>query len=161
MNAKPLYILALALGTQACADKVTGPDDEYDPETHTSQSISVGQPAWPVPTLPPIQTQPTFWTCAAQAEGTFVDAAVQILVLETQALNTQDPFRQAVLFAEVARRKHQAKMALHFALTVCVDTYGPPRLFALPDENGNLVFQPFSVSVYHAYLVEKHLERRS
>lgn len=148
-----------ALALTACAENPTRPDDDYEPPVELArQDYSVYDPGWKLD-LPPVQVQPTFWTCAAEAEGVFVDAVAQILMLETRALQEQDPFRQAILFAEVERRKHEAKKALYFALEQCVARYGAPRLFALPDENGNLVFQSFSVAVYHAYLVEKHLER--
>jgi hypothetical protein len=143
----------------ACADS-TGPENESAlPQaagpTPTAAALYVAQPI----NLPPLQPRPTFWTCAAEAEGRFATAATQILVLELQALLEPDPFRRSVLLAEVERRKMDAKRALWFALTVCVDTYGSPRLFALPDASGNLVFMPFSVAVYHQYLVEKYLEK--
>jgi hypothetical protein len=158
LRTPPLALLA-AFALAACAENPTRPDVDYEPPVEqASQDYSVYDPGWKID-LPPLQVKPTFWTCAAQAEGIFVDAVAQILVLETRALQEPDPVRQAVLFAEVNRRKHEAKKALYFALEQCVATYGAPLLFALPDENGNLVFQPFSVAVYHAYLVEKHLER--
>ena len=155
----PTVALLAALALAGCAENPTRPDDDYEPPVEqASQDYSVYDPGWNLD-LPPVEVKPTFWTCAAQAEGIFVDAVAQILILETRALQEPDPIRQAILFAEVERRKHEAKKALYFALEQCVATYGAPRLFALPDENGNLVFQPFSVSVYHGYLVAKYLER--
>ena len=156
MKPTPFLVISLALTVQAC-------DDTAAPTTETAEltaGSSIAQYEYNPPTkFPPVQPKPTFWTCAAEAEGRFAAAATQILLLETQALLEPDPFRQAVLWAEVARRKMQAQSALYFALTVCVDTYGVPSLFALPDDSGNLVFMPFSVGVYHAYLVEKYLEK--
>jgi hypothetical protein len=155
-------MMALVVALPACVD-ITEPEDDAE-----SQLLVTSDPAPtaaalytynPPVQLPPIQPKPTFWTCAAAAEGTFATAATQILILEVQALTTQDPFQRAVLLAEVERRKFEAKKALYFALTVCVDTYGAPRFWAVPDESGNLVFMPFSVGAYHAYLVEKYLEK--
>jgi hypothetical protein len=156
MKPAPFLVFALALAVQAC-------DDIAAPTTETAEvtaESSIAQYEYNPPSkFPPVQPKPTFWTCAAEAEGRFAAAATQILLLETKALLEPDPFRQAVLWAEVARRKMEAQSALYLALTVCVDTYGAPFLFALPDESGNLVFMPFSVGVYHAYLVEKYLEK--
>jgi hypothetical protein len=163
MTRTTLVALALALTLPACSD-ITEPDSsaartDAIAAPHAANAIMPGYEVNPPTELPPVQVKPTFWTCAGQAEGRFVDAVARIFVLETRALQEQDPFRQAVLFAEVARLKHEAKKALWFALEQCVATYGPPLIFALPDENGNLVFQRFSVGVYHAYLVAKHLEK--
>jgi hypothetical protein len=162
MRFTPLYVLALVLALPAC-DSTTEPEEENRaraPDDVASATAKSPKYTYEPPfDLPPAERQPTFWTCAAQAEGRFVDAAVQILVLETRAFMETDPTRQAQLLEEVARRKGEAKSALHFALTVCVDTYGPPVLFALPDESGNLVVMPFTVSVYYKYLVNKHLEK--
>ena len=98
-------------------------------------------------------------SCAAPAEGRFVDAVSRILVLEARALATADPFRQAELLAEVAELKHEAKMALHFALTECARLYPLPPFFAVLDDNGNIVeIRRFTVGGYHAYLVERYLE---
>lgn len=158
-------ILALALTVQAC-DGITEPEDDFDAPQLTVQSdlMNATFPKYEVdpprvPELPPVERQPTFWTCAAEAEGQFAALVIRIIQLEVQALWEPDPYRQAVLLAEVARLKHEAKKALWFALEQCVATYGAPRLFALPDENGNLVFQPFSVGALHGYYVALHLEK--
>lgn len=160
MRPTALCAIALALTLPACADIAApeaGPSgsDAVAAATHTASATLPGYTYKPPVELPPLERKPTFWTCAGQAEGRFADAVVRILILETQALRTNDP----LLLAEVARLKHEAKMALNFALTQCVATYGQPSIFALPDANGNLVFQPFSVGAYHAYLVAKHLEK--
>lgn len=160
MRRTTLCALALAWTLPACSD-ITEPDDAgrtaVVAATHTANAAFPLFEVDPPLELPPVERAPTFWTCAAEAEARFAAALTRALVLEAQALSTADPFRQSVLLAEVARIRHEAQKALHFALTVCVDTYGAPRLFALPDANGNLVFQPFSVAVYHGYLVRKHL----
>ena len=67
--------------------------------------------------------------------------------------------RQAVMLAEVARRKDEAKKVLYFALTQCAAKYPVPYFFAIEDENGNLDIVRFTVGAYHAYLVAKHLEK--
>jgi hypothetical protein len=155
----PTVTLLAALALTACAENPTRPHDDYEPPAEqASLDYSVYDPGWTID-LPPLQVKPTFWTCAALAEGVFVDAVAQILILETRALQEPDPIRQAILFAEVERRKHEAKKALYFALEQCAATYGAPRWFAAYDDSGNVVLVPFSVGAYHAYLVEKHLER--
>jgi hypothetical protein len=154
-------MLGALLTTQACAE-VTDPAYD-DVATDVTASALANAPLQngglgPAINLPPLQPKPTFWTCAASAEGIFAAEATQILILEIRALTEPDPFRQSVMLAEVARRKHEAKKALYFALQQCVATYGAPRWFAVEDENGNLVLVPFTVGAYHAYLVEKYLE---
>jgi hypothetical protein len=154
-----LLAFALAAGAAGCADQTTGPDDDYDPETHTAEAISVADPS-PGFDLPPLRRITTFWGCAGQAEGVFVDAVIRIHQLEVQALTTHDPFKQAVLFFQIDQLKHQAKMALHFALTECVANYPLiPAFFAVRNANGDLELRRFTVAAYHQYLVEKHLER--
>jgi hypothetical protein len=159
MLRSPTVTLLAALALTGCAENPTRPDDDYDPPVEqASLDYSIYDPGWKLD-LPPLELKPTFWTCAAQAEGAFVDLVTRIIQLEARALQEADPFRQAVLFAEVDRLKHEAKKALYFALEQCVAQYGAPRWFATYDASGNLVLVPFSVGAYHAYLVEKHLQR--
>jgi hypothetical protein len=110
--------------------------------------------------LPPIQPRPTFWRCAGQCEGVFVDLVIRIHIDEARALMETDPQRQQVLLAQIAQQKHEAKKALLFCLTNCVDTYGAPRFMAVPDASarGGFRLEPFSLPGYHALLVARHLE---
>jgi hypothetical protein len=154
-----LCTLGLLLSAAAC-DSVTEP--VYDPSSAHTTAVAApaaSVTAQPAINLPPVQPQPTFWTCAATAEGTFAAEAVQILILEVRALSEPDPYRQAVMLAEVARRKDEAKKVLYFALTQCAAKYPVPYFFAIEDENGNLDIVRFTVGAYHAYLVAKHLEK--
>jgi hypothetical protein len=111
--------------------------------------------------LPPIQRRPTFWTCAGQCEGVFIDLAIRIHVDEARALNETNPQRQQVLFAQIAQRKHEAKQALLTCLSTCVDTYGVPPFMAVPDASapGGFRVERFSLLGYHAMLVARHLEK--
>lgn len=156
-----LCMLGVALTAAAC-DSVTEPAYEQSSPDEVASAIEPALGPNGVTAaikLPPVQPAKSFWTCAGEAEGRFASEATQILILEIRALTEPDPYRQSVMLAEVARRKHEAKKALYFALQQCVATYGAPPFFAIVDENGNLVaIEPFTVGAYHAYLVEKHLE---
>lgn len=152
----PLVALVLALAFAAC-DR---PPLEPEPDEILRRPVVAN--AWEIPEppdVPPLERAPTFWTCAGKAEGQFADAVARIIVLEALALAETDPLRQAQRWAEIDRLKNEAQAALHLALTVCVEQYGAPRFFLLPDENGKLVSMPFSVAVYHGYLVKKYLHR--
>ena len=158
MRLAQICTLGLLLSAAAC-DGVTEP--AYEPSSAHGAAVAeaaasvTAQPAF---NPPPVQPKPTFWTCAATAEGIFAAEAVQILILEVRALTEPDPYRQAVLLAQVAARKHEAKKALHFALTQCAAKYPAPYFFAIEDENGDFVLVPFSLGAYYGYLVAKHLE---
>ena len=111
--------------------------------------------------LPPIQPRQTFWTCAGQCEGVFVDLVIRIHVDEARALTETNPQLQELLLAQIAQRKHEAKRALLFCLSNCVDTYGAPSFMAVPDASAPSGFrvERFSLPGYHAMLVARHLEK--
>ena len=111
------------------------------------------------PDLPPLRRVPTFWTCAGNCEGTFIDQAIRILVDETRALQETDPQRQQLLLAQIAERKHQAKQALLLCLSNCIDIHGAPPFMVVPQEDGSIRVERFSLPAYHGMLVARHLER--
>jgi hypothetical protein len=110
--------------------------------------------------LPPIEPKPTFWTCAAGCEGTFVDLVQQIFVDEARAFGLP-PDQQQVLLAQIAQRKQEAKRALFFCLSNCADRYGIPPFLAVPDPTapGGFRVERFTAAKYHQILVERHLEK--
>lgn len=113
------------------------------------------------PDFLPIQPRSTFWTCAGGCEGVFIDRAIRIHQDEGRALADSNPIRQQAILAQIAQRKFEAKRALLFCLSSCVDRYGAPRWMIVPDPTtpGSLRIEPFSVAGYHQILVERHLEK--
>ena len=111
--------------------------------------------------LPPIQRRPTFWTCAGECEGRFIDLAIRIHADEARALSETNPQRQQLLLTQIAQRKHEAKQALHTCLSSCLDKHGTPPFMAVPDDSAPNGFriERFSLSVYHGMIVARHLER--
>lgn len=111
--------------------------------------------------LPPIRPKPTFWTCAGECEGVFIDLAIRILQDEARALTESNPTRQQVLLAQIEQRKFEAKRALLFCLSNCVDRYGAPLFMIVPDPTAPSGFriERFSLAGYHQILVERHLEK--
>ena len=156
--ATSLVALTLAFAATACEDAPTNPDDDYDPEDYAQHDISVRDPGFGFE-LPPLEPQPTFWSCAAGHEGNFADAAARIIQLETKAWFESDYRIQQALLQQVAKLKAQAKAALLFGIQQCVNQYGAPLLWLVQDENGNWVRMVFSVEAYYRYIVEKYLER--
>ena len=95
--ATSLVALTLAFAATACEDAPTYPDDDYDPEDYAQHDFSVRDPGFGFE-LPPLEPQPTFWSCAAGHEGNFADAAARIIQLETKAWFESDyRIQQALL----------------------------------------------------------------
>ena len=95
--ATSLVALTLAFAATACKDAPTYPDDDYDPEDYAQHDFSVRDPGFGFE-LPPLEPQPTFWSCAAGHEGNFADAAARIIQLETKAWFESDyRIQQALL----------------------------------------------------------------
>lgn len=116
---------------------------------------------WPLQ-LPPPQPSPSFWTCAGGCESRFAALASDILRAETRCLAETNSQRQQLCLGQIAERKSEAKRALYFCLSRCVDTYGAPPVFiAVPDASAPSGFrmEPFSLGGYHAMLVTRHLEK--
>jgi hypothetical protein len=101
------------------------------------------------PDLPPLQPNPTFWTCAASCESVFASRATAILIDETSCLTRPtDQLRQEACLFRIAQRKHVAKTALYTCLERCLATYGRPLT----------VGTPFSLGEYYSTIVARHLE---
>jgi len=113
--------------------------------------------------FPRPERAPTFWSCAGQCEGIFAGEVSQILIQEAQALTEQDPQKQAILLAEVARRKTQAQSALLVCLTTCLSRFPIlPRFMAVPDDSPQgFHLEPFSLPRLHGLLVIKHLGKQT
>ena len=115
---------------------------------------------WP-PQLPPLQRRPSFWTCAGGCETTFVNKVSQILVDESSCLIETNPQRAVECRGRIETDKFEAKRALNFCLSLCIDTYGAPLFMAVPDDSapGGFRIEPFSLGGYHQMLVSCHLEK--
>lgn len=108
--------------------------------------------------LPPVRPAPTFWTCAGQCEGIFAGEVSEILILQVRALSETDPQRQAMLLAQVEKRKTTAISALLVCLTECLSKYPHPQFMAVPsDSPPGYSLERFSLPRLHSIIVTRHL----
>lgn len=154
--ATPLLALTLALGTAACNDEPTGPDDDYDPEDYAQYDHLVVDPGYDLD-LPPLEPRKTFWDCAGPVEVIYGDAATTAFRLEIKAFSTSNGVLQQQLLQQAANIRSQATAALRFGIQQCVNQYGPPPIWFVQDANGTWRRRQFTVDAYVAYVIGRYL----
>ena len=152
---------AIRIFVRASSEIRTVRRDRMPTADRAQEDVWALSPRLSPPRLPPPQPVPTFWTCAGGCEGVFMNRAIQIHEDEARCLLEPNAQRQEVCRAQVEQRKFEAKRALYFCLSACINTHGAPPFMTVPDPSppSGYRVERFSLGAYHTMLVARHLEK--